>query len=226
MRSKRILRALAVGALVTAIAVLWSAPAAAGNTLDVTAPAALEGSYGLAVTIDGSTNKAFVRDSSPVDEHVYRATFLIDMNNLTMTDLDWHFVATFRAEVGGPDAYPTPRNLMRILVRYRAGQANPFKIRFVARNDNMTWNQPGGHSLETSGVSVITVEWQAASGPGANDGFARFYRNGILRAEATGMDNDEWAGIGSATLGVDQIDAGTSGTMYYDGFESYRTLLP
>lgn len=219
-------RATALCIVVMALSVGRSAPAYAANSLNVTGPAALEGSFGLAVTMDGSTNKVFVRDSSPNDEHVYRATFLIDMNSLAMTDGDWHFIATFRAEPGGPDNNPSARNLMRILVRYRQGQTNPYKIRFVARNDNKTWNQPGGHSLPPSGVSTITVEWQAASGPGANDGFARFYRNGVLRAEATGLDNDEWAGIGSATLGIDQVDAGTVGTMYYDSFQSFRTLSP
>jgi len=206
------------------LAFVFVAPAIAQNSLSVTNAAAIDGTYGLEVTMDGSSNKAFVRDESPADEHVYRATFKIDMNNLAMTDGDWHYVATFRAEPGGPDSNPSARNLMRIIIRYREGQANPYKIRFVARNDNGTWNQPGGHSLPPSGSSTITVEWQAASAPGANDGFGRFYRNGVLRATASGLDNDTWAGIGSATLGVDQVDAGTSGSMYYDSFESFRTL--
>ena len=219
------MKTLRIGVLCAALVTLAPAvPANAQNSLAVTGAAAIDGSYGLAVTMDGSTNKVFVRDESPNDEHVYRATFKIDMNNLTMTDGDWHFVATFRAEPGGPDNYASARNLMRVLVRYREGQANPYKIRFVARNDNRTWNQPGGHSLPPAGSSTIMVEWQASSGPGNNDGFARFYRNGVLRATASNLDNDTWAGIGSATLGIDQVDAGTSGTMYYDSFESYRTL--
>jgi hypothetical protein len=203
------------------IAVTAAMPALAANSLDVTGAAAIDGAFGLAVTMDGSTNKAFVRDFTPDGETVYRATFKIDMNNLAMNTDDWHFIATFRA-----DDTTSARNLMRIIVRYKAGDINPYKIRFIARNDDKSWAQPGGHSLPTSGVSTITVEWQAATGPGANNGIGRFYRNGILRAQVTNLDNDTWNGIGSAQLGVDQVDPGTVGTIYYDSFESFRTLLP
>ncbi len=212
-----------IGILVV-LGVVLASGAWASNTLSVTAGAAIEGNYGLQVTMDGTNTKAFVRDESPADESTYRATFLIDMNNLTMTDGDWHFIATFRAETD--DGYASARNLMRVLVRYRAGQTNPYKIRIVCRNDDRTWVQPGGHSLPTTGSSKITVEWQASSAPGANDGFCRFYRNDILRAQGTGIDSDVWHGIGSATIGVDQVDAGTIGSIHYDSFESYRTLSP
>jgi hypothetical protein len=208
--------------LVFAMATLLCAHAAlANNTVAVTNAAALDGSFGLEVTMDGSTNNAHVRDLSPNDETTFRATFLFDANALTMTDGDWHFIATWRAEPGGPAGHPSPRNEMRLLVRFRQGQTNPYKIRIVCRNDNGTWAQPGGHSLPLNGSSELTVEWQAGA-DGA--GFCNFYRNGILRATTT-LDNDQRT-IGSSTLGVAGVDAGTSGSSYWDRFESFRTLLP
>lgn len=214
-----------VALILSAMILAQGSAASANNTTAATPAAALEGNFGLEVTMDGSSNNAHVRDLSPTDEITFRATFLFDANALSMTDGDWHYIATWRAEPGGPANHPSPRNEMRLQVRYRAGQVNPYKIRIVCRHDSGFWAQPGGHSLPLSGVSVLTVEWQAASAPGANDGFCRFYRNGVLRAEATGLDNDERT-IGSSTLGVAQVDLGSIGSSYYDSFESYRDLGP
>ena len=209
---------------------VWAGAASAVNTVAVTQAAALgpetgdpilcPAGCGLEVTMDGSGNNAHVRESDAHNiETVYTFEFKIDMNNLTMTDLDWHIIATGRREV------PSPRNVWRLLVRFREGQVNPYKIRVVCRNDSNAWNQPGGHSLPTSGVSDIKLEWQQSSGVDTNDGFCNFYRNGILRASTNTLDNDTHT-LGSLTLGVAQVDAGTVGSQYYDSVGTLRTIAP
>lgn len=202
--------------------------ATANNTVGVTSDAAIgtetsancPTGCGLEVTMDGSSNNAHVRESDAhSEETIYSAEFLLDMNDLAMTDGDWHFVGTWRREI------PSAKNAMRVIVRYRAGQVNPYKIRIVCRNDNNSWTQPGGNSLPPNGSSTIKVEWQQSSGVDTNDGICRFYRNGVLRVEATNLDNDTYT-MGSATLGVAQVDAGTSGSQYYDSFVAMRSIEP
>ena len=222
--------------LALTIVVLSGTAALANNSLVASQAAALEGSWGLAVTVDGSPNKADVRNycnggvsNCPNDETTYRFSFLIDMNNTAMDDFSIVRIATVRSRSGGPMGLSN-RNEAFVHVRYRDGQASPYKIRMACRRDDNTWAQLGGHSLPPSGVRRVTVEWQAASAPGANDGICRIYVNTsaqslILRAEDTGIDNDTRA-IGEIWMGVDRVPANMVGTFYYDSFESFRTLAP
>jgi hypothetical protein len=74
----------------------------------------------------------------------------------------------------------------------------------------------------------ILVEWKAGNG----DGFTKVYaRNNTsqdwsLKAERTGLTNDNWV-IDYVRWGATSaIDSTTSGDVWFDEFESYRTLLP
>ncbi|MEO7837905.1 MAG: hypothetical protein ABIU06_00960, partial [Anaerolineales bacterium] len=65
-------------------------------------------------------------------------------------------------------------------------------------------------------------DWLAATAVGANNGALVFWVDGTQQASLTGVDND--------TLRVDRVrlgsitgmDATTSGTYYFDAFESRR----
>lgn len=221
---------------VCAALVVSALPATATNLVQVTGAAAIEGSFGLEAVLDGSTNKANVRNycpggpsdpPGPCDEVEYRSSFLIDMNNLAMNDLDIFRIQTLRSRSGGPLGLSN-RNEAYVHVRYRVGQVNPYKIRMACRNDSGSWVQLDGHSLPPSGVRKVTVEWKAASAPGANDGACRLYVNtsaqaDILRSSSETVDNDERA-IGEVWLGPDRTAASMVGTYYMDSFESTRAV--
>ncbi len=203
------------------------------NSVTVNGDAAIDGAFGMEVLIDGSNNVADVRNicptsagdpPGPTDEAVYRASFKVNMNGLAMDEGVLHHIATVRAHNGCP-AGLSNRNEIRVFVRFRGADVNPYKIRIQCRNDNLSWTFVGGHSLPSLNNRTVGLEWQAASAPGADDGVCRMFINNILRAETTTLDNDERA-IGQFRLGVDRIDTNTSGSMYYDTFESFRTLAP
>jgi len=74
------------------------------------------------------------------------------------------------------------------------------------------------------------LEWQAASAPGANDGFLRMYKvtlsgGAVLKAWKEGIDNDTRV-VDSARLGLTSIPPAGTATLYMDSYESYRTLAP
>jgi hypothetical protein len=71
-------------------------------------------------------------------------------------------------------------------------------------------------------VALVGFDWQAASGPGANDGYLDFWLNEVQQGHLTGIDNDTWQ-VDHVRLGaIGVISANTSGTIYFDGFESRR----
>jgi hypothetical protein len=69
---------------------------------------------------------------------------------------------------------------------------------------------------------AIEIEWQAASMPGANNGYMRLYVNNMLADEFLNLDNDTRT-ISEVSLGVSDIPAGTTGTVYFDTFDSHRS---
>ena len=69
---------------------------------------------------------------------------------------------------------------------------------------------------------LIEIEYKASSAPGANDGYLKLWLNDTLVDTLSGMDNDTRL-VNNASLGaVASLDAGTSGTIYFDAFESRR----
>ncbi|MCQ3938724.1 MAG: hypothetical protein DPW18_17010 [Chloroflexi bacterium] len=81
-------------------------------------------------------------------------------------------------------------------------------------------NDPGGW-FEGSPVLIVD-EWQAASAPGANDGFLSLWIDGVLAGTISNVDNDTHA-LDEVRLGATGgVDSSTSGSMFFDSFESQR----
>jgi len=200
------------------------------SCLDVNANAAMNGtSFGLEVVLDGSqsTANAFVQDSTPdVNmETVYRASFLFNVNDMT-------------AIVGA-------RHLIASLATLSSNGARAFTLQL--RKTAATWDVRVFASLTASATQRrsitpiplstdqpqrITMEWTSASGPGVADGFIRLTvsdpdgsnavfeeRSDILNWTQTAR-NMKLGHIGAS------IDTPSSGSHYYDEFESFRTLAP
>ncbi len=106
-----------------------------------------------------------------------------------------------------------------IKVRFRGTATGGYEVNGWAQNDGSATIDLGWHPISNN-WHVIEVEWQAASGAGANNGFATLWIDGVPYT-ASGLDNDTRL-IEQARLGpLYGIDTGTSGTEYFDAFAKH-----
>jgi hypothetical protein len=127
-----------------------------------------------------------------------------------MASSDNHFI--FRGYSG------TSTLVLRIQFRFSSGS---YQIRAALRNDGSTWTNTNWVII-TDAPHSIEFDWQAATAPGANNGALTLWIDGIQQASLSGIDNDTRR-IDQIRLGaVAGLDAGTSGTYFFDAFESRR----
>jgi hypothetical protein len=187
----------------------WTANINDAGDLSVIASAALVGTQGMQAIID-DTNTIYVTDDNPNLETRYRARFYFDPNSITMTSGDAHFI--FKGFMG------TGTDVLQVELRNSAGV---YQIRGKVLNDASAFVLTNWFNLSDA-PHAIEVDWQAATGAGANNGGLTLWIDGVQQADLTGVDNDTWR-IDRARLGaLAGMDVGTSGTYYFDAFESRR----
>ena len=188
----------------------WSASRTDGEALSVTSAAALVGSYGLRASIADNTHlPIYVRDDSPNGEAGYRARFHFDPNSIPMAAGDAHVI--FRGYTN-----------TSITVSMEFGYINgSYQVRVNYINDN-NWIFFSNWLALSDAPHPIELEWQAATGAGANNGSLTVWIDGSQRARLTGIDNDTRP-IDYVLLGtLAGIDPGTRGAYSFDHFESFR----
>lgn len=209
-------------AIVSALLVLIlpAATTSADTSLTVTEAAAMEGSFGLEVshTTTGPYDKAYVTSLEPSDETVMRVRFLFNFTNATFADKTGHTIIMAREDTFG--------TIWRLNFVYNQAQ-NKYVARLFTYDDNNVLRFVGGAVI--TGVNTpIGIEWSAASAPGANDGRVALYKFDVTTAgrTKTNIDSDT-QNIDKVLMGtVTNPAATTSGSLYFDSYESYRTLLP
>jgi len=186
----------------------WSSSTTDGSNLSVGSGEALVGTQGMQALIN-DTNAIFVTDNTPNAEGVYNARFYFDPNTITMASGDNHFILY---------GYSGTKAILRVQFRFSSGA---YQLRAGLQNNGATWT-------DTSYVPIsdapheIEVDWQAATGSGTNNGGLTFWIDGAQVSAVSGIANDTLK-IDSVRLGaVNAIDAGTSGTEFFDEFESHR----
>lgn len=205
--------------LMVVVIVTFAGSALAQNTLDVTAPAALNGTnYGLAVSLDGSDNNVFVEDQTPEIESTYRASFWVDPNSLSLNN--WDRFAIFL--VKGPGNV----NIGRVQLQYAQGN---YRLRYSCINNANVWKfaRLGGTGQKALVISDEPVMATFESVYlGSNQGLCQMTVNGTTHYNS---------GYQAGNFSVDKVRLGAtknlgavtaSGTFYVDEFESYRTLAP
>jgi RHS repeat-associated protein len=188
----------------------WASSATDLGDLSVTQSAALVGARGMQAIID-DTNGIYAADYTPANETRYRARFYFDPNSITMADGDSHYIFY---------AYNSAStSMMRLQFNRSAGT---YRLRANAiKDDGVTWLNTN-YATISDAPHVIEFEWWAASAAGASDGGLNLWIDGILQGTLVGIDNDA-QNINQIRLGaVSGIDAGTSGTEYFDAFEARR----
>ena len=196
---------------------LCAAPAMAANGVAVTAGCAVEGSFGMALTLDGSTNAAYVQDNSPATETTFRARFQLRSNTLNLPNASAYAIAGFNGDAASG-------SVLRVyLTRNFAGA---WRARAQAKNDpgGANWTRTGNVTLMGNGTPFtrqVEVEWGASDG--SDNGFVTIRRidNGASATE-TGIDNDQ-SEINRALFGgVLGMTGAMSGTACYDSYSSFR----
>jgi len=226
--------------MLVAVAVLLSSPAVNAASLDVNGGAAIEGSYGLEVIMN-DTSSAYVMDDTPVNETTYRAEFLLDWNTLqfattTGPGSNMSILKLWDMDVPGP----LPRQ--HVIVGLRNGSAGPVLflklIQFDGTSSWPIWRNELGSPMElnlpgTAGgyPCGIRVEFQQGTTGSPADGVVRIAR---YNAYAPGVWNTKehtevinyLLDIDRAYFGAMAADATSTGSIYLDSFESYRTMAP
>ena len=187
----------------------WSGSSNGGGDLSVSPAAALVGSNGMQAVINDTT-AMYVNDGTPYAEPRYRARFYFDPNSITMADGDANVI--FRGISG------TSTGVVRVEFGFSGGS---YQIRAGVASDGSAWTNTDWFSISDA-PHPIELDWLAATAAGANDGSLTLWIDGAQKANLTGVDNDTLR-IDRARLGaLASLDAGTSGTYYFDAFESRR----
>ena len=174
------------------------------------------GDFALEATID-DTNSIYVQDDSPDTETRYRARFYLDPNSITMSDGD---VFTIFSD-GNAD---TP-----VTVIFGYTVVNGYAVQIGISDDTDTFTYSSWYELEDDWQSV-EIDWAASSAAEANDGYITLWIDGSEKETVDQIDNDSKR-FNQIRLGlVEGLDAGTTGTLFFDAFESrnatYIGLLP
>jgi hypothetical protein len=138
--------------------------------LNVTAPAALNGAFGLAALIDNTT-VMYVLDNSPTNEARYRARFYFDPNAITMAIGDLHNIMV-ALNAGGAAA------VARIEFFRSSGG---YQVRASVRNDAGVYSNTPFFTISDASHR-IEIDWQSATSPGANNGSLRLWIDGTSEA--------------------------------------------
>jgi len=155
-------------------------------------------------------NTIYVTDDSPNAEPRYRARFSFDPNSIVMASNDAHFI--FKGFMG------TATDILQVELRNFAGL---YQIRGKLLNDSAGFVVTNWFTISDTPHS-IELDWRAATAAGANNGGLTLWIDGAQQADLTSVDNDTWR-IDRARLGaLAGMDVGTSGTYYFDAFESRR----
>ena len=189
---------------------LWSSSTTGGGDLSLSTDAAMHATYGMQALVNDITT-LYVTDYSPDYETEYRARFQFDPNSITIPSGNgFTILSTGTASGSG----------YRIMLSSESGV---YKLQAQAQNNAENWIE--GVTVDTlDAAQLIEVEYKAASTAGADDGYLKLWINDILVDTISNLDNDTYL-IDTSSLGViGSLDAGTSGMVYFDAFESYKTV--
>ncbi len=195
--------------------------AVADSSLDVNGNAAMAGNFGLEVTADGSQTNAFVQDDTPAQEPVYSASFMFNVNNMTMDIGARHIIFSTTNDSNNGN------RVVSAQLRRKAGGSG-YDIRALYQATGGTKRRKTGViDLQPNQAHKITIEFRAAASAGATDGLLRIMVDDATIREQTEIPTAS-QGVKNVKVGLlaSSVDAGTVGSHYFDDFVSFRTLSP
>lgn len=229
---KKVLMALCVIGLVAGVA--------SADSLTVNGTAAMEGSYGMELTHDNS-DTAYVQDNTPEDETIYRGSFLYNAASVTGQTVNFRQVI-FQGYGNNPNpgVGVCPVNpaasvgSIRVWLYQTGGSGQNSNIQLYSRGnqcgERSTTRIPINNNQDyrvcfewstgptNTGVIALAVVDAAASCPSSGD---PAWRTNTISNNLNDVDM-----VRMGTPATNNFGAGESATMYFDSFESYRTLNP
>lgn len=183
------------------------------NTLAVTGGAAIDGAFGLELTMNScGGDKAYVAESDAHNmETTHNIDFKVDASGLTMTNFTAHTIHMSRQ----PGDNVIKVNLVR--------QNDQFKIVAFYKQENGNFKWAGKFTLNpATSLGRVQYEWVRASGTGAADGQFRLIKGTSVEHEDLLAENFGTV-VDVVRFGNTQAaDATTSGTYALDTYSATR----
>ena len=160
------------------------------------------------------SGSAYVSDTTPAGETVYRANFLFAANSLVLNEGEE--IVVFNGIRSGSGS------IFEIAVR---GTSTGLSAVARAREDDtVTWRETMPTALPM-GTASIGAEIVSASSTAIADGQVRLFLDGVAQDAITDVDNFSQI-VDTARLGhVFNLGVG-SGSIYLDDFRSFRITAP
>jgi hypothetical protein len=167
------------------------------------------GFYGMACAPDGlaQTANAFVTNFGGAAVKEFRAGFLLDLNDYTMSAGSTHSILIATGACG------IQLNESAGVIRFRAFY-----------DDDAGTNTTAFVNVPFPGVSSFEIQYVAADNPGDNDGIFRLWLDGTLTFEVLNIDNDTKSNS-EARFGFPSApNAANTGSFYMDNCFWYATV--
>jgi len=191
----------------------WSTTATDGGDLSASPAAAMStGPCGLLANVN-DTSSLYVEDDNPSAENRYRVRFYINPHDFNPGTSLGHF----RTRVFIAFQQTPQRRLLAVVLKFQNGQ---YSLLARVRQDS-------GALADTAFVPIsaaphaIELELRRATGPATGDGSLQMWIDGTSVAALTALANNA-SGVDFARLGALSVKAGSSGSLYFDSFESRR----
>lgn len=181
-----------------------------------TAAAALTGDQGLEVDLGAIASSSpaygFLHDDEPEGQTAFNLRFRLDPHTADLVNGNSAILAGASKSNGMHGG-----EHLRLKLR---GLGGVLELRAEAKNDEGQYETTVWTPLAT-GAHPVEVQWKAAGGDGAGDGFVRLWVDGTLRGEVVGIDNDSWD-VESFRLGGIWLPASALGVVYIDDVETWE----
>jgi hypothetical protein len=155
----------------------WYNVNSGGGFVYICSQAAMSGTYGACIRRGTNDYRKQLVDNSPKKETSLSVRFNFDIHSISMGVNDPLHILKLKKLKEVP---------AHVVVKHNGSQ---YFIRLITKLDDLTKVKSSWIPLSDE-PHTIEVDWQAASVPGANDGFAELYIDGVLKEALTGLDND------------------------------------
>jgi hypothetical protein len=188
-----------------------------GN-VEVVSPGLGDTDYALAVTVDGSSKRSFVRARRPKREPTVSLAFDLAGNRVDLGDRQLDILTLY-----GPG-----RDFAKLTLEPKSPTSSQYRATLwawdasAALDGSGDWRRVGRAQLPPAQSVRLGVEWRAASGPGARNGRVRLLRNGRVKGGLYDLDSDRQV-INGLVLGLPYGSLGAAGGSFLvDEIELHR----
>lgn len=155
----------------------WTRYNDGGGWLYPCGQAGVNGDWGACVERGDNDRRKQLIDETPLDKTTFNVRFNFDPNGISMAEAErFRFVQTKLLAI----------RPYYLVLRYLDGQ---YWMQLAVRTDSDTYIKTNWFAVADN-QHTIEINWTASTGPGADDGRARLYMDGVLLDQLSEIDND------------------------------------